>query len=66
MDKPIGRPLAKYAVLIPIEEFKDNVGSGFFTDYDGSGRYSDGKLVYEHVDLYSIDNSYSHVEWHNK
>lgn len=57
--------------LIPIEEFIEEVRTGYITDYDGSGNYSDGEYRYGRVDLHPgfIKNAakkYKYVCWYNK
>ncbi len=59
--------------LIPSKEFRDNVMMGVFTDYDGSGYYSDGinyfrnkpaqpSIIYKN----GINTDFSNVAWFNK
>ncbi len=64
----------KYGDLIPVKEFVEEVNNNFFTDYDGSGAFCDGKTE-EHENLscreiYNgrtiIDPKWTHVVWYNK
>ena len=57
--------------LIPIEEFIEEVRTGYITDYDGSGNYSDGEYRYGRVDLHpgflkNAAKKYKYVCWYNK
>lgn len=57
--------------IMPIEEFIELVETGFITDYDGSGNYSDGEYRYGYVDFYpsflkNAAKKYKYVCWYNK
>lgn len=57
--------------LIPIEEFMEEVRTGYITDYDGSGNYSDGEYRYGRIDFHPdfLKNEakrYKYVCWYNK
>ena len=67
--------LPDYGDLIPIEEFKECVEYGMFTDYDGCGNWSNGEKMTKGFgdrvcDLDSIDQAIefgvTHVMWFNK
>lgn len=66
-------PLPDYGDLMTREEFIANVQDGLFTDYDGSGNYSDGKLMLWGKDVYpsnvffgNLQSEWSHIVWFNK
>lgn len=57
--------------IMSIEEFIELVETGFITDYDGSGYYSDGEYRYGSVDFYlsflkNAAKKYKYVCWYNK
>jgi len=57
--------------LMPIDEFIECVDCGGITDYDGSGKYSDGVYVYDNVDFWETQlqiakKYYKYVCWYNK
>lgn len=69
------RDLPDYGDLIPIEEFKECVEHGMFTDYDGSGHWSNGEKMTKSLgdrvcDLdaigQAIEFGVTHVMWFNK
>lgn len=62
---------AKYGMIRPSKTFKDEVESGFFTDYDGVGNFldSDGKPGPD-IRLDNLEEKnwekYPYVAWYNK
>lgn len=65
-------PIPDYGDLMTIENFKELCESQMFTDYDGSGYYSDGKIMTRipaspfEITNGKIDDRWSHVVWFNK
>lgn len=69
------RKIPDYGDLIPINDWKEDVSNGFFTDYDGNGHWAkDGKMTdglgdnvcsIEAIDL-AIKEGVTHVCWFNK
>ncbi len=67
------RPVPAYADLMTYEEFMSCVACGGFTDYDGYGYYSNGKMMYETFSFYkplnkqkAAETGYTHIAWFNK
>lgn len=59
--------------VMTVQEFEECVINGLFIDYDGSGYYSDGKMIFRdkpaipsQIYKNGIDKSFSHVVWFNK
>lgn len=57
--------------MMSIEEFIELVEIGSITDYDGSGKYSDGEYRYDSVDFHpsflkNAAKKYKYVCWYNK
>lgn len=57
--------------IMTVGEFLENVNSGFFIDYDGSGHpMRDGKMD-KRIDVYpsrakDIPSDATHIQWYNK
>lgn len=66
------KPIPEGACLLKINDWISDVKQGWLIDYDGFGRYSDGKEMSDIVvypsDLKKkkIDKSWSHVVWFNR
>ena len=58
--------------IIPIDEFKDYVETGFFTNYDGYGQAYDvdRKVAYGPIispsTVHLIPDTVTHIDWTNK
>jgi hypothetical protein len=65
-------PIPNYGDHMTIEEFREYVRSGLFTDYDGMGYYATAtEISDEMVDLSEIKvgykpEKYTYVVWFNK
>jgi hypothetical protein len=65
-------PLPDYGDLMPMSDFIETVKCGCFIDYDGYGKYSDGKEMSEQtvrpsdVEAGKVDMKWSHVVWFNR
>lgn len=61
-----------YGDLMTLQEFIKSCHSGLFTDYDGFGNYSDGKMMSEKevspsdITFGIIDRKWSHIVWFNR
>ncbi len=60
------KEIPDYGDLMTMEQFINSVKSGFLTNYDGIGFYSDGEFIYEAVDFQDKIKSFSHVVWMNR
>lgn len=68
------RELPNYGTLMTIEDWLENVTSGGFIDYDGSGNYSDGKrMSNKSVSPSDVDSDqimknkeFTHIIWFNR
>lgn len=67
------KPNPSYGDVLTIKEFAGHVESGFFTDYDGSGYWSDGRQCDTTVRVYPSEYPAmqrpawaTHVIWFNK
>jgi hypothetical protein len=64
--------IPEYGELMTMAEFISQCCIGAYIDYDGSGKYSDGKymtdkdVVPSDLPAGKLDTSYSHVVWFNK
>ena len=71
-DKVNMEPIPEYGGLMTMEEFIEDTKSGGLTDYDGSGNYSDGRMMSDRGISPSEaahgrhDKQWSHVVWFNK
>jgi hypothetical protein len=68
-NKPAMEPLPPWGDLMTLDEFIMACKNGSFVDYDGVGRYSNGKEA--SVDIYVYpsdvkDRHWTHVVWFNK
>jgi len=61
-----------YGDLMTKEEFIENVKYGYFIDYDGFGKYSNGtqmsniKVYPSDIKENGFDKRFSHVVWFNR
>lgn len=56
-----------YGELFTMKKFKDYVNGGLINDYDGIGKFSDGKKEFHEISTVTqLDETYSHVMWYNK
>jgi hypothetical protein len=59
-------------IIVPLNEFKDAVTGGMFTDHDGFGYFfKDGEVIKDKKiypsDLYLLDTkNFTHILWYNK
>jgi hypothetical protein len=67
------KPIPDYGDLMTIDDFTEMCFNGALIDYDGCGRYSDGKEIDIDVGVYpsdivhkQIDHKWSHVVWFNR
>lgn len=63
--------IPKYGDLMTVKEFKANVKSGGFIDYDGSGQPVKNNLRDTTIDiypseLYNIPKDATHILWFNR
>ena len=54
-----------YGDLIPINDWKEDVINGFFTDYDGNDGWGDNVCSITAIDL-AIKDGITHVCWFSK
>lgn len=67
-------PIPKYGHVMTINDFKEAVDDGMFTDYDGHGYASNGKHESEYLIMPSrvdflpkeVKEQATHVVWYNK
>ena len=50
--------------LFTMEKFKDHVKSGFISDYDGIGNYSDGKKEFHEILTVTQLDETIHIMWY--
>lgn len=66
------KPIPEYGDKMTLQEFKDCVDMGLFTNYDGTGYYASRTLMSNKTvdcsQIYKgkIDNTFTHVIWFNK
>lgn len=71
-QKTLEKAIGTYGMLYTLDEFIERCDCGLFTEYDGTGEYSDGVLLSgepaypSEIFAGDIDRFYTHVVWYNK
>lgn len=70
MENVYTKPLSKYGNLMTVEEWKENVKSGGFIDYDGYGNAVKDNMMTERTfypsQKHLVPKDTTHIMWYNR